>query len=119
MEEKTSKKLNINVSKFFNIYNSDEALRERIRIAEENYPGSLEIREALVEDILLPVAEEMGLPFSIMDLFVYESRLKHERQSDEERPEGEEPPPEENYRYWLVDRGWKSDEASFCGDKNE
>lgn len=110
-------KFNVNVAKFFEIYNSDEALRERIRMAEECYPGSLEIREALVEDILLPVAEEMGLPFSIMDLFVYERRLKMEREKDEERPEGMGPRPEEEYRYWLVDRGWKSDEATFCGDK--
>lgn len=58
-----SDKLNVNVCKFFEIYDSDEALRERIRMAEENYPGSLELREALVEDILLPVAEELGLPF--------------------------------------------------------
>ncbi len=112
-----SDKLNVNVSKFFAIYNSDEALRERIRIAEENYPGSLELREALVEDILLPVAEEMGLPFSIMDLFVYESRLKNERQADVELPEDAQPLPEEQCRYWLVDRGWKSDEGTFCGDK--
>ena len=112
-----SNKLNVNVSKFFAIYNSDEALRERIRIAEENYPGSLELREALAEDILLPVAAEMGLPFSIMDLYVYESRLKNERQADVELPEDAQPLPEEQCRYWLVDRGWKSDEATFCGDK--
>ena len=112
-----AEKININVNKFFKIYNSDEALRERIRIAEENYPGSLEIRESLVQDILIPVAEEMGLPFTVMDLFVYESRLKASRQTDEEIPEDAEPLPEEQCRYWLVDRGWKSDEATFCGDK--
>lgn len=112
-----SDKINVNVTKFFEIYNSDEALRERLRIAEENYPGSLELREALVEDVLLPVAEEMGLPFSIMDLFVYESRLKMSRQEDVELPEDAQPLPEEQCKYWLVDRGWKSDEASFCGDK--
>lgn len=112
-----SDKINVNVTKFFEIYNSDEALRERLRIAEENYPGSLELREALVEDILLPVAEEMGLPFSIMDLFVYESRLKMSRQEDVELPEDAQPLPEEQCRYWLVDRGWKNDESKFCGDK--
>ena len=115
MDEKT----NVNVYKFFELYNSDEALRQRIAEAQENYPGSLEIREALVEDILLPVAEELGLPFSIMDLFVYESRLKISREADEERPEGLGPRPEEEYRYWLVNRGWKSDEATFCGDKKD
>ncbi|MCF0136938.1 MAG: hypothetical protein HUJ66_01090 [Oscillospiraceae bacterium] len=112
-----SEKMNINVSKFFARYNSDEALRERIRIAEENYPGSLELREALAEDILLPVAEELGMPFTVMDLYVYESRLKSMRQADEEQPEDAEERPEEEYRYWLVDRGWKNDEAAFCGDK--
>ena len=112
-----SDKINVNVNKFFEIYNSDEALRERLRIAEESYPGSLEIREALVEDILLPVAEEMGLPFSVMDLFVYESRLKSERHADVEQTEDSKPLTEEECRYWLVDRGWKSDEATFCGDK--
>ena len=112
-----SDKLNVNVCKFFEIYDSDEALRERIRMAEENYPGSLELREALVEDILLPVAEELGLPFSIMDLFVYESRLKSQRQADVELPEDAQPLAEEQCRYWLGDRGWKSDEATFCGDK--
>jgi len=108
-----SDKLNINVNKFFMLYNSDEALRERIRLAKENYPGSWEQREALAADVLLPVAEELGLPFSIMDLFVYESRLKQSRNPDEEITEVI---PEENYVYWLVDRGWKNDESRFCGE---
>lgn len=115
-ETNMSDKLNVNVSKFFQIYNNDEALRERIRMAEECYPGSLEMREALAENILLPVAEEMGLPFTIMDLYVYESRLKSSRQADVEVPQGETERPEEECRYWLVDRGWKNDEGSFCGD---
>ena len=30
---------------FFARYDDDEALRERVRLAEEYYPGSLELRE--------------------------------------------------------------------------
>ena len=38
-----------NVMEFFARYDDDEALRERVRLAEEYYPGSLELREPLVE----------------------------------------------------------------------
>ena len=41
--------MNENVEKFFALYNSDETLRRRIEEAESNYPGSLEIRDAVVE----------------------------------------------------------------------
>ena len=40
-----------NVGKFFERYAEDEALRGRIAEAQANYPGSLEIREAVVEDV--------------------------------------------------------------------
>ena len=43
------------------------------------YPGSYEIREALTEFALLPVAEELGLGFTIQELRAYETRLKLER----------------------------------------
>ena len=38
------KPMNENVKKCFEIYDADPRLRERIRLAEEAYPGSLEIR---------------------------------------------------------------------------
>ena len=34
-----------NVTKFFELYDSDEALRKRVETALALYPGSLEIRE--------------------------------------------------------------------------
>ena len=49
-----------NVEKFFARYKEDENLRCRIQEAEALYPGSLEIREAVAEYVLLPVAEELG-----------------------------------------------------------
>lgn len=100
------KPMNENVKKFFEIYDSDPRLRERIRLAEEAYPGSLEIRDALVQHVLLPVAEELGLPFTIMDLLVYETRLKAQRQQDVELTE-ELAAPMEDHSYWLIDHGWE------------
>ena len=51
-----------NVEKFFALYNSDPALKKRVKDAEAAYPGSLELREPLVEAVLrlgrrLPVEE--------------------------------------------------------------
>ena len=102
--------MNENVKKFFEIYDSDPRLRERIRLAEEAYPGSLEIRDALVQHVLLPVAEELGLPFTIMDLLVYETRLKAQRQQDVELTAEdlkELAAPMEDHSYWLIDHGWE------------
>lgn len=105
--------VNINVVRFFDIYNSDAALRQRLADAEAMYPGSLEIRDAVVEDVLLPVAEEYGLPFSIDDLREYENSVKRRHMtSDSDQPE-------EGPVFWLLDHGWENNEAKFCHDKNE
>ena len=50
-----------NAVAFFEQYKTDEALRARVQAAVDAYPGSLEIREALVEHTLLPIARELGL----------------------------------------------------------
>ena len=90
--------MNENVIKFFERYDADEALRSRVAEAEANYPGSLEIREALCEAVLLPIAQEIGLPFTLDDKWLAE-------------------PDDGGDSYWLLDRGWSDDEAKFCGDK--
>jgi len=54
-----------NVGKFFEVYNSDPAVRSRVEENVAAYPGSYEIREALTEFALLPVAEELGLGFTL------------------------------------------------------
>ena len=51
-----------NVDKFFEIYDADPALQARVQQAMDSYPGSLEIRDVMTEHVLLPVAEELGLP---------------------------------------------------------
>lgn len=99
-----------NVIRFFEIYTSSDELKARIENEIAMYPGSLEIREALAEDILLPIAEEMQLPFSLDELRAYETKkLLAERTAD---ISGGEVP--ETYEYWLVNRGWENNEATFC-----
>ena len=106
-----------NVSKFFDAISSDEELSRRIETALANYPGSLEMREFLVEDILFPIAEELGLPFTLTELMGFEAKLKAQRQeeiaSHDADPDFEIP----EYSYWLLDRGWSNEESKFCGDK--
>ena len=74
--------LNLNVIKFLQQYDNDPELRAKVEQAEMMYPGSLEIRESVVEDVLIPIAEEMGLGFTLMDLYNYERQLKRERSRD-------------------------------------
>ena len=104
--------MNENVVKFFELYDSDEALRKRIEDAEAAYPGSLEIRDAVIEAVLLPVARELGLPFTLRDLRVYESVMSAKRCPDEEMTEDELSESGE-YSYWFNGRGWSYDKNMF------
>ena len=94
-----------NVGKFFERYAEDEALRRRIAEAQNNYPGSLEIREAVVEAVLLPEAAALGLDFTVQELRAYESRKKLEASRD-----GAVSDTDVDFEgYWLLDRGWTYD----------
>ena len=72
-----------NVDKFFEIYDADPALQARVQQAMDSYPGSLEIRDVMTEHVLLPVAEELGLPFTLKELRNYEL-LKWGRQHQDD-----------------------------------
>ena len=91
---------------FFARVEEDAALAERLRLAEESYPGSLEIREAVVEDVLLPIAAELGFVFTVEELRTYETRQKL-KNARPDLPVEEEP--EEPARFWLLDHGWTYD----------
>ena len=93
---------------FFDRCAEDEELRERLRVAEECYPGSLEIREAVVEDVLLPIAREYGYDFTLEELRTYETRLKL-RNARPDLPIEEDEEIGEPTRYWLLDHGWTYD----------
>ena len=105
--------MNENVARFFAIYDSDPALRQRLKDAEDSYPGSLEIRESVVTDVLLPVAEEMGLPFTVRDLNIYEALKFNERHPDREMTPEELDSDDDDYYYWLNGRGWSYDTNLF------
>ncbi len=103
-----------NVSKFFEQYDNDSALRKRVEEAVACYPGSLEIRESLVEGVLLPIAEDLGLPFTVDELRAYETRRKLSRiKPDVQIEEGEEDEDADFEGYWLLDRGWENDESIY------
>ena len=103
-----------NVTRFFERYDADPALRVRIEGAVASYPGSLEIRESLVEAVLLPIAEELGLPFTVSELRAYETRKKLSRMKpDTPIEEGEEDEDADFEGYWLLDRGWENDVSIF------
>ena len=102
-----------NVEKFFERYRQDEALRQRVLDAEASYPGSLEIREAVAEFALLPIAEELGLGFTVQELRAYETRVKLRNAKPDVPVEEGEPIDEDPISYWLLDKGWEYDTVLF------
>ena len=109
--------LKTNVDKFFEIYDADPALQARVQQAMDSYPGSLEIRDVMTEHVLLPVAEELGLPFTLKELRNYEL-LKWGRQHQDRELTDDEMAADDETTYWLLDRGWSNDEAAFCGGEH-
>lgn len=99
-----------NVEIFFNLADKDASIQKRLSDALAAYPGSLEVREAVAENVLLPVAEELGLPFSLDELRTFETEKKlRSMKADVPIEEGE--PIEGEEEYWLLDRGWEWDET--------
>mgnify|MGYP006976108483 CR=1 FL=1 len=108
--------MNENVAAFFARYENEQSLRDRVKLALDCYPGSLEVRESVVKNVLLPIAREEGLDFTVDDLRKYETRKKMKKaamDNDEwlamEDDGGDD--------FWLLDHGWSNDESRFCGDK--
>ena len=99
-----------NVEAFLDRYENEPALYEKVQNAIASWPGSLECREYLVQDVLLPIAAEEGLPFELADLRKYETHRKITRHADVEIDPEE---PDDDYIYWLVDTGWGNDESIF------
>ena len=111
-----------NVDKFFEIYDADPALQARVQQAMDSYPGSLEIRDVMTEHVLLPVAEELGLPFTLKELRNYEllkgGRQQQDRELTDDEMAADEMAADYETTYWLLDRGWSNDEAAFCGGEH-
>ena len=98
------------VEAFFARYDTDPVLRAKVEDSLACYPGSLELRESVVEYVLLPIAEEVGLPFTVDELRASETRKKlHNMKPDVPVEEGE--PIEDPPVYWLLDSGWEWDDT--------
>ena len=67
--------------------------------------------------LVLPVAEELGLPFTLKELRNYEL-LKWGRQHQDRELTDDEMAADDETTYWLLDRGWSNDEAAFCGGEH-
>ena len=65
----------------------------------------------------LSVAEELGLPFTLKELRNYEL-LKWGRQHQDRELTDDEMAADDETTYWLLDRGWSNDEATFCGGEH-
>ena len=107
--------MNENVIIFFERYESDPELRKKVQLALDSYPGSLEIRESVVKNVLLPIAEAEGLAFTVDDLRKYETRkkLKKATMDNDEWLSMEDDGGDD---FWLLDHGWSDDESKFCGE---
>lgn len=108
--------MNENVAVFFARYENEQSLRDRVKLALDCYPGSLEVRESVVKNVLLPIAREEGLDFTVDDLRKYETRKKMKKAAmdNDERLAMEDDGGDD---FWLLDHGWSNDESRFCGDK--
>ena len=98
------------VEAFFARYDSDSALQAKVAEALACYPGSLELRESVAEYVLLPIAEEEGLPFTVQELRAYETRKKLQNMKPDV-PIDEDEPIEDPPTYWLLESGWEWDDT--------
>ena len=111
MPTKESNNVAIDSCWFMALFAESEDLQQKYRQAEAAYPGSLEIREAVVEDVLLPIAAEAGFVFTVEDLRKYETHLYLAKHKDEA---ADLDAPDDEQQYFLLDHGWTNDEAKFC-----
>lgn len=95
-----------NVEKFFALCESDPTVQQALDEAIANYPGSLEIRDALLEDTMLPLAASLGLEFTLKELRAYETKKKLYFEGPAAADGSDSPDRYDIPEYWLVDKGW-------------
>lgn len=100
-----------NIEKFYKLLSEDESVARRLEDAQNAYPGSWEIREPFIRETMLPLAEELGLGFTIEELRKYETRLKVMNSRDVEDDSDDVPDP---LVYQLLDHGWETDSSVYA-----
>lgn len=96
--------------RFFSDYQLSQKMQKEFGELEASWPGSLENREYLVEDVLIPYAVQQGYDFSLSELRRVERRVKMEKYRDVEQDPDE---PDDETCFFLMDRGWFNDESIF------
>lgn len=94
-----------NIEKFYKLLSEDSSVAKKLEDAQNAYPGSWEIREPFIRETMLPLAEELGLSFTIEELRKYETRLKVMNSRDIEDDSDTVPDP---VVYQLLDHGWET-----------
>ena len=97
-----------NVSSFMELFEKSSEVQQKYAEAEENYPGSLEIRENVVEEVLIPFARKLGFIFTLSDLRKFETRQLLDKHRDVEIDPSE---PDDDRHFWLLEHGWTDDES--------
>ena len=63
---------NENVNSFFEAMTKDESIQQALKEKELAYTGAKDDREAVIKEVLIPVAEAAGYTFTVEDLKEYE-----------------------------------------------
>lgn len=98
-----------NVGKFFELLDSDPGVRQRLDEAIANYPGCIDIRDAMLSETMLPLAQSLGLEFTLAELRAYETRKKLYFEGPEMKDLPEDVDQYEAPEYWLISHGWDYD----------
>ena len=72
-----------NIKAFFEALSKDEALQKALKEKELAYTGKKEDREAVINEVLIPVAEEAGYAFTLDELKEFEKGMRPEGELDE------------------------------------
>ena len=99
-----------NIEKFYKLLAEDSSVAKRLEDAQNAYPGSWEIRESFIRETMLPLAEKLGLGFTIEELRKYETRMKVMSSRDTEEDPDDIPEP---LIYQLLDHGWETADSVF------
>ena len=76
-----------NVKAFFEALSQNEALQQALKAKELAYTGIKEDREAIVNEVLIPVAEEAGYNFTLEELKEFEKGMRPAGELDEDELE--------------------------------
>ena len=73
-----------NVKKFIAQLKTDAELQKKVKAAQDAYKGDGNDEAKMVEAILLPIAKEAGLPFTVTDFNSYKAARKSEGEASDD-----------------------------------